>query len=66
MIGDAIAGWIGSSIDKRDGEGGTMGALVGVGTWEVAKRVVPAVLLLGGAVIGGRLLTRKLRDATAP
>ncbi|MBO9714489.1 hypothetical protein [Sphingomonas sp.] len=66
MIGDAIAGWIGRSIDRRDGEGGTMGAILGVGAWEVAKRVVPAALLLGGAVLGARYVSARLQPATAP
>ena len=48
MIGKAIAGWLGNRIDRRDGEGGTLGALTGVALWEVSKRVVPAALVLGG------------------
>ncbi|MDP5277714.1 hypothetical protein Q9Q95_02155 [Sphingomonas sp. DG1-23] len=48
MIGKAIAGWLGNRIDRRDGEGGTLGALAGVAVWEVGKRVVPAALVLGG------------------
>jgi hypothetical protein len=60
MIGKAIAGWIGSSIDRRDGEGGALGAITGVAAWEVGKRVVPAVLVLGAAALGARYLTRRL------
>ena len=60
MIGKAIAGWIGSRIDRRDGEGGALGAAVGVATWEVAKRVVPAALVLGAAAWGARALSRKM------
>jgi hypothetical protein len=41
MIGNAIAGWIGNRIDRRDGEGGTLGALAGVLTWKATKRIVP-------------------------
>lgn len=48
MIGDAIAGWLGNKIDRRDGEGGTLGALAGVAIWRVGKRVVPTALVLGG------------------
>jgi len=59
MIGKAIAGWIGAKIDRRDGEGGTLGAIAGVATWEVAKRVVPAAIVLGGAAIGARYIARK-------
>ncbi|NYT40567.1 hypothetical protein HZY97_07350 [Sphingomonas sp. R-74633] len=49
MIGDAIAGWIGNRIDRRDGEGGTLGALAGVLSWKAAKKIVPAALVVGGA-----------------
>jgi hypothetical protein len=59
MIGDFIAGWIGNRIDKRDGEGGTLGALAGVATWKVARKVVPAALFIGGAALGARYLARR-------
>lgn len=49
MIGDAIAGWIGNRIDRADGEGGTLGAIVGVLGWKAAKKVVPAAIVIGGA-----------------
>jgi len=66
MIGKAIAGWIGSRIDRRDGEGGTLGAVVGVATWEVAKRVVPAAFVLGAGAIGAAYLKRKLTTEHGP
>jgi len=47
MIGDAIAGWIGNRIDRRDGEGGTLGALTGVLVWKATKKIVPAAIVLG-------------------
>lgn len=59
MIGSAIAGWIGSKIDRRDGEGGTLGAIAGVASWQVAKKVVPAAVLLGTAALGARYLARR-------
>lgn len=58
MIGDAIAGWIGSRIDRRDGEGGTLGALAGVLAWKTAKRVVPAAIVLGAVAYGVHKLTQ--------
>ncbi|NML06567.1 hypothetical protein [Sphingomonas sp. G-3-2-10] len=61
MIGKAIAGWIGHAIDKRDGEGGTLGALTGVAVYETGKRVLPAAILIGGGV----LLARYLRNRFA-
>lgn len=63
MIGDALAALIGRSIDQRDGEGGALGAAAGVAVWEVAKRVVPAALFIGGAALGARYLARKVEEA---
>jgi hypothetical protein len=60
MIGKVLAGWIGSSIDKSDGEGGTMGAVVGVATWEVAKRLVPAAIVIGIAGLGIHYVRQRL------
>jgi hypothetical protein len=59
MIGKAIAGWVGNRIDRRDGDGGTFGAMAGVASWELAKRVVPAALVLGGVALGVRYLRRR-------
>jgi len=65
MLGDLIAGAIGRNIDRRDGEGGVLGALVGVATWKVAKRVVPAAIVLGGAALGARYLVNKFGGSSA-
>lgn len=65
MIGDLIAAAIGRDIDRRDGEGGTLGALAGVATWKVVRRVVPAAIVLGGAALGARYLIRKFRNDPA-
>lgn len=65
MIGDLIAAAIGRNIDQRDGEGGALGAVAGVATWKVAKRVVPAAIVLGGAALGARYLMRKFRNDPA-
>jgi hypothetical protein len=58
MIGDAIAGWIGNRIDRRDGEGGTLGALAGVLVWKTAKRVIPAAIVIGAVAYGAYKLTQ--------
>ncbi len=65
MIGDLIAAGIGRNIDERDGEGGTLGAIAGVAVWEVAKRVIPAVIVIGGAALGARYLSRKFGNEPA-
>lgn len=66
MIGDFIAAAIGRDIDRRDGQGGVLGALAGVATWKVAKRVVPAAIVLGGTALGARYLARKISERSAP
>jgi len=65
MLGDLIAGAIGRSIDRRDGEGGTLGALAGVATWKVAKRIVPAAIVIGGVALGLRYMSRKFDNVSA-
>jgi hypothetical protein len=65
VIGDFIAAAVGRNIDQRDGKGGTLGALAGVATWKVARRVVPAAIVLGGAALGARYLIRKFRNEPA-
>ena len=65
MIGDLIAAGIGRNIDQRDGEGGTLGALAGVATCHVAKRLVPAAIVLGRIALGARYLSRKFRNQSA-
>jgi hypothetical protein len=65
VIGDLIAAAVGRNVDRRDGEGGTLGALAGVATWKVARRVVPAAIVLGGAALGARYLARKFRNQPA-
>jgi hypothetical protein len=63
MIGDAIAGWIGHSIDRRDGEGGTLGAIAGVAAWKIAKKLVPAAIVIGGATYAVHHFTRNRSPA---
>jgi len=64
MIGDAIAGWIGNRIDRRDGEGGTLGALAGVLTWKATRRVLPTAIALGAVAYGIHKLQQR-RNAPA-
>lgn len=64
MIGDAIAGWIGNRIDRRDGEGGALGAIAGVLTWKAAKKIVPAAIVLGAAAYGAHKLSQRINAET--
>ena len=61
MIGKAIAAYLGEKIDKRDGKGGTLGALTGVALYGFGKRVLPVALLAGGAAIGVHYLQKRFR-----
>lgn len=65
MIGEAIAGYIGHRIDASDGEGGALGAAVGVVTWKIAKTVIPAAIVLGVAAWGASYLNRRFKEVTA-
>ncbi len=58
MIGDAIAGWIGNRIDRRDGEGGALGAVVGVLSWKAAKQIVPAAIAVGVLAYGAHKISQ--------
>lgn len=59
MIGKAIAAYIGNKIDRRDGEGGTLGALAGVAVYVLGKRALPVALVAGGAYLGVRYLRNR-------
>ena len=59
MIGKAIAAYIGNKIDRRDGKGGTLGAIAGVAAFGAARRVIPAAIVLGAAAYGARYLTKR-------
>ena len=66
MIGNLIAALIGKHIDESDGEGGAAGAAAGVVTWQIAKRVVPAAVVLGGAALGLNYLLNKYGGGKTP
>lgn len=65
MIANLIAAAIGAEIDDDDGDSGVVGALVGVATVAVLRRVIPAALVIGGAWYAQRYIARKYREMTA-
>lgn len=65
MIGEAVAGYIGHKIDASDGEGGALGAAVGVVTWKIAKTVVPAAIVIGVAAFAARWISRRWQEKVA-
>ncbi|MES2988667.1 MAG: hypothetical protein V4808_12240 [Pseudomonadota bacterium] len=59
MIGKAIAAYIGNRIDRRDGKGGTLGALAGMAAFGLGRRVLPAAIVLGAAAYGARAIQKR-------
>lgn len=58
MIGKILGGLIGRKLDRRDGQGGIKGALMGVATASIIRRVGPLGLLAGGAWIAKKAFDR--------
>ena len=59
MIGKVIGALVGREIDRRDGSGGTKGALVGMVAVRVLSRMGPLGMVLGGAYIAKKALDRR-------
>jgi len=51
MIGSLIGALIGEDIAESDGDNGAIGALIGVATVAVAKKIVPLALLGVGLLV---------------
>ena len=58
MLGKLLGAYVGSRIDQRDGEGGAKGAVMGVATVGLLRRVLPLGLAIGGIVVAKRLIDR--------
>jgi hypothetical protein len=64
MIGKLIGAMVGRHIDRRDGDSGVKGAVIGAATVGVLRRAGPVGLLLGGAWLAKRAYDRqKTKDA---
>ena len=63
MIAEIIGAVIGKDIDESDGEGGALGALVGIGAAKALKAVFPLLLLAGGIYAVKRAYGQKDADA---
>ena len=59
MIGKLIGALVGREIDRRDGEGGVKGALLGAATVGIIRRAGPLGLLLGGAWVAKKAFDRR-------
>ena len=51
MIGSLIGALIGEDIAESDGDSGAVGALIGVATVAVAKKIIPLALLGVGLLV---------------
>jgi len=65
MIGKLLGALVGRTIDRRDGQGGLKGAMVGAATAGLIRRAGPIGLLIGGAWIAKKALDRRKADHAA-
>ena len=59
MIGKVIGALVGREIDRRDGQGGMKGALVGAAAAGALRRLGPLGLLAGGAYVAKKVMDRR-------
>lgn len=59
MIRTIIGALVGREIDRRDGEGGAKGAIIGAIASRAVTRMGPLGLLLGGAYVGKKMYDRR-------
>ena len=59
MIGKVIGALVGREIDKRDGQGGLKGAVIGAAAAGGLRRLGPLGLILGGAYVAKKALDRR-------
>ncbi len=65
MIGKLIGALVGRHIDRRDGDGGIKGAMLGAATVGIIRRAGPLGLLLGGAYVAKKAFDRRKADRRA-
>ncbi|SOB86626.1 hypothetical protein SAMN06297144_1733 [Sphingomonas guangdongensis] len=59
MIGRIIGALVGREIDRRDGQGGAKGALLGYAAAGAMRRMGPLGLVLGGAYVAKKAYDRR-------
>jgi len=59
MIGKVIGALVGREIDRRDGQGGIKGALLGAAAAGALRRLGPLGLLAGGAYVAKKMMDRR-------
>lgn len=59
MIGKLIGALVGREIDRRDGDSGVKGALIGATAAGALRRLGPLGLAIGGAYVAKKALDRR-------
>ena len=59
MIGKIIGALVGREIDRRDGQGGVKGAVIGAAAAGGLRRLGPLGLLLGGGYVAKKAYDRR-------
>ncbi|MFS0737887.1 hypothetical protein ABC347_12625 [Sphingomonas sp. 1P06PA] len=59
MIGKIVGALVGREIDRRDGTGGTKGAILGMAAAGGLRRLGPLGLVLGGAYVAKKAYDRR-------
>ena len=59
MIGKVIGALVGREIDRRDGQGGGKGAILGYAAASAMRRMGPLGLVLGGAYVAKKAYDRR-------
>ena len=58
-LGKVIGALLGREIDRRDGQGGFKGALIGMGAAGMLRRMGPLGLVLGGGYVAKKAYDRR-------
>ena len=64
MIGKLIGALIGRQFDRRDGDSGIKGAVIGAAVPGVLRRLGPLGLVLGGAYVAKKAYDRRKAEKT--
>jgi hypothetical protein len=66
MIGKLIGALVGREIDRRDGDSGVKGAVIGAAAPAVLKRLGSLGLILGGAYVAKKMYDRAKGNKSGP
>ena len=62
MLRNIIGALVGREIDRRDGEGGVKGAVLGMAAMSILRRLGPLGMLLGGGYVAKKAYDRRKTD----